>query len=96
LSINLRRVPVRDFDGLDLRSKLPECVKILDELLRSGQTVYTHCNTGTGRSPNVAIAYLVWREGWKLHHAIEHVTNCRSCSPNIDAIVMAGAAGAAA
>lgn len=90
LGILIRRVPVRDYDGLDLRKKLCRCVKELDELLRDGHTVYTHCNVGAGRSPSVAIAYLHWKQGWNLDEAIEHVTRCRSCSPNIEAIVSAG------
>jgi protein-tyrosine phosphatase len=57
--------------------------------IRCGQldTVYTHCNVGMGRSPSVTIAYLVQKQGWNLDDAIEHVTCCRSCSPNIDALV---------
>jgi len=96
LAIEVRRIPVRDFDGLDLRNKLASCVKTLDELLSNGHTVYIHCNVGTGRSPSVAIAYLVWKQGWNLDDAIEHVTKVRSCSPNIDAIVSAEGVGAAA
>ena len=89
MGVELRRIPIRDFDGLDLRKKLPQCVEALDELLRNGHTVYMHCNVGSGRSPNVAIAYLIWRQGWNLDDAIEHISKCRSCSPNIDAIVLA-------
>jgi protein-tyrosine phosphatase len=96
MGIELRRIPIRDFDGVDLRHKLPQCVGELDDLLRNDQTVYMHCNVGTGRSPNVAIAYLVWKRGWKVDDAIEHVTKCRSCSPDIDAIVLAGGDRAAA
>jgi atypical dual specificity phosphatase len=96
LGIELRRIPIRDFDGLDLRRKLPQCVDSLEELLHSGHTVYTHCNVGTGRSPNVAIAYLCWKKGWKVDDAIEHVTKCRTCLPNIDAIVLARTNRAAA
>ena len=89
LGIEVRRVPVRDFDGQDLRRKLPQCVQALDELMKQGHTVYAHCNLGAGRSPSVAVAYLRWRQGWNLDEAIEHVTRCRSCSPNIEAIVLA-------
>jgi protein-tyrosine phosphatase len=89
LGIEVRRVAVRDFDGLDLRAKLPQCVEALDGLLRTEQTVYAFCNAGMGRSPSVAIAYLVWRQGWDLDAAIEHVTRCRSCSPNIESLVSA-------
>jgi atypical dual specificity phosphatase len=96
LGVELRRIPVRDFDGLDLRRNLGQCVSQLDDLLRQGHTVYTHCNLGVGRSPSAAIAYLVWKLGWDLDAAIEHVTRGRSCSPDIDAIVLAGKERAAA
>jgi protein-tyrosine phosphatase len=96
LQIEVRRIPVRDFDAEDLRNKLPRCVRALDELLRADRIVYAHCNVGAGRSPSVAIAYLHWKQGWNLDEAIEHVAKCRSCSPNIDAIVLAGAERAAA
>ena len=96
LDIEVRRVAVRDFDGLDLRTKLPQCVQALDELLRQGRTVYLHCNVGAGRSPSVAIAYLCWKQRWNLDEAVEHVSQCRSCSPNVEAIVLAGAGQAAA
>ncbi len=89
LVIEVRRIPIRDFDGLDLKEKLSECVSAVDELMANGDTVYIHCNIGMGRSPSVAIAYLVWSQGWNLDDAIEHVTRCRSCSPNLEAIVQA-------
>jgi protein-tyrosine phosphatase len=87
LKIEMRRVPIRDFDGLDLRKKLPQCVLVVDELLKGSHSVYAHCNVGMGRSPSVAIAYLVQKQGWNLEDAIEHVTRCRSCSPNVEAIL---------
>src|SRR5713226_5245172 len=45
-----RSLPVRDFDTADLRRKLPECVMVLDGMLKAGHTVYLHCTSGTGRS----------------------------------------------
>jgi len=95
LGIEVQRVPVRDFDGMDLRKKLPQCVQALDKLLKDGHTVYTHCNVGMGRSPTLAIAYLVQKQGWNLDDAIEHVTCCRSCSPDIEALVEASDRAAA-
>jgi len=59
LGIEVRRVPVRDFDPDHLRERLPECVRVLDELLQSGHTVYVHCSGGINRSPTVVIAYLM-------------------------------------
>lgn len=90
--IVLRRVPVRDFDAVDLQDKLPACVSTLHWLLESGHTVYLHCSAGAGRSPTVAIAYLSWRCGWSLEQAVAHVTQCRPCSPNVEAIRLASGA----
>jgi protein-tyrosine phosphatase len=91
--IELRRVPVRDFDAADLQEKLPACVSTLNNLLESGHTVYLHCSAGCGRSPTVAIAYLFWCCGWTLDQAVTHVTQCRPCSPNIEAIRLAAVHG---
>jgi protein-tyrosine phosphatase len=90
LKIELRRVPVRDFDPQDLQDKLVECVRVLDQLLRAGHTVFVHCTAGAGRSPNAVIAYLHWVKGWDLDEAIEHVSSRRPCVPNPEAIRLAG------
>ena len=90
--IVLRRVPVRDFDAVDLQRKLPACVSTFNDLHESGHTVYLHCSAGAGRSPTVAIAYLFWRCGWGLDQAVAYVIECRPCSPNVDAIRLASMA----
>jgi protein-tyrosine phosphatase len=90
--IELHRLPVRDFDAVDLQQKLPACVSALNDLLESGHTVYLHCSAGAGRSPTVAIAYLFWRHGWGLDQALAHVMQCRPCSPNLEAIRLASVA----
>jgi len=84
--VRLCRVPVRDFDSLDLQQKLPECVRALTHLLEEGHTVYLHCTAGANRAPTVAIAYLHWRLGWDLDSAVKHVEECRGCVPNVEAI----------
>lgn len=87
--IEVRRVPVRDFDHDHLREQLPECGRILDELRRSGHTVYVHCSAGVNRSPSTVIAYLHWYKGMDLEEAVEFVMRCRSCDPYVDAIRLA-------
>ncbi len=87
--VELARLPVRDFDPVDLREKLPECVRVLDSLLKAGHSVYLHCTAGTGRSPTVAIAYLHWCLGWGLDEAIVYVKQLRQTSPNLEAIRLA-------
>ena len=88
--VEVRRVPVRDFDKDDLRCQLPRCVEVLDELLSQGHIVYVHCNMGVNRSPSIVIAYLHWVVGWDLEKAADHVMKCRSCDPYLDAIGLAG------
>ncbi|MBN2295794.1 MAG: dual specificity protein phosphatase family protein [Pirellulales bacterium] len=87
--IEVRRVPVRDFDPDDLRKNLSACVDALDELLEAGHTVYIHCNAGMNRSPSVAIAYLHWIKGQALDDAFEHVTQKHFCDPDFNAISLA-------
>lgn len=90
--IEVRRVPVRDFDPEALRRGLPDCVRTLDELLHedAGYTVYVHCSAGINRSPTTVIAYLHWVEHWDLDKAVAHVTRCRACDPYVEAIRLAG------
>ena len=87
--IEIRRVPIRDFDDNDLRDKLPEAVRVLDELLDSGHTGYVHCNVGVNRSPSTVISYLHWSLGWSLDDAERHVRKCRSCSPVMEVVRLA-------
>jgi hypothetical protein len=87
--IQLRRVPVRDFDALDLREKLPDCVRALEQLFSTGYSVYLHCTLGATRSPTVAVAYLHWCRGWNLDRAEAHVKEHWHCSPNIEAVALA-------
>ena len=85
----LRRLPVRDFDSIDLREKLPECVRALDQLLAASHSVYLHCTAGAGRSPTVAIAYLHWCRGWDLDQAAAYVQERRECFPKLEVIRLA-------
>ena len=93
--IECRRVPVMDFNPDELRRRLPDCVQALDELLRSGHTVYVHCNVGMNRSPSTVVAYLHWNQGMTLDEALDFVMQRRSCDPYLDAIRQATANWAA-
>lgn len=88
--IEVRRVPIRDFDPQALEAGLPEGVGALDELIRAGHTVYVHCTAGINRGPSTVIAYLHWIEGWQLEEAVAHVTRCHVCDPYVEAIRLAG------
>jgi len=87
--IQLCRVPVLDFDPVNLREKLPECVRALEHLVSASHLVYLHCTLGATRSPTVAVAYLHWCQGWTLDQAVIHVRGQWQCSPNIEAVQLA-------
>ncbi|MFQ5993544.1 MAG: dual specificity protein phosphatase family protein [Acidiferrobacterales bacterium] len=87
--IEVARVPIRDFDPVDLREKLEDAVHALDTLLQHGHRVYVHCTAGVGRSPATVIAWLAWRRGWDLGDAVRHVMKQRVCAPFVDAIRLA-------
>jgi protein-tyrosine phosphatase len=87
--LTVRRVAVRDFDDNDLRSKLPECTRVLDELLAERHVVYVHCSAGVNRSPCVVICYLHWYLGWCLKEAERHVRKYHRCSPATEVIGLA-------
>jgi protein-tyrosine phosphatase len=82
--------PVTDFDRLELRRKLPQCVAKLDDLLKAGHTVYIHCTAGVNRSPTVAVACLHWRLGWPLEAAVSHLESIRNCCPDVELVRSAG------
>ena len=84
LSIEVRRVPMRDFDHDDQAEKLAEAVEVLAALLDAGHTVYLHCNAGMGRSPLTAMAYLYWHRNISREDAISYVKMRRPCFPYED------------
>lgn len=78
--------PVLDFDMLDLKCRLPYCVKAVENLIKDGHTVYLHCTAGVNRSPTVAAAYLHWCLKWPLDQALRRVMEARECCPLGDLI----------
>jgi protein-tyrosine phosphatase len=86
--IDLLRLPVKE-EQIELREKLPGCVRTLAGLITAGRTVYVHCTEGVGRSPTIAIGYLHWSLGWRFDAAVRHVKQARQCSPHLEALRLA-------
>lgn len=89
LEMAVERVPIIDFDPIDLRERLWHAAATLDSLIAIGHRVYVHCTAGIGRAPATVIAYLVWSKHWSLEKAQTYVKACRPCAPSIDAIRLA-------
>ncbi|KAI7749844.1 hypothetical protein M8C21_027509 [Ambrosia artemisiifolia] len=65
------RAEIRDFDGTDLRLRLPAVVSKLHKAVnRNGGVTYIHCTAGLGRAPATALAYMFWVQGYKLNNAL--------------------------
>lgn len=87
------QVPIVDshFGGVPTVDHLIEAVAQLSAWRRAGEVLYVHCFAGQGRSPTVAMAYLVaghrepgWRETSRLTAAIAHVRHQRpAADPNV-------------
>ena len=87
-NIYLLRLPMKE-EQIELREKLPECVRTLSALIAGGRRVYLHCTEGVGRSPTVAIGYLHWSLCWGFDAAVSHVKQARQCSPHLEALQLA-------
>ncbi|KAL8193143.1 hypothetical protein R6Q57_027047 [Mikania cordata] len=86
------RAEIRDFDGTDLRLRLPAVVSKLHKAInRNGGVTYIHCTAGLGRAPATALAYMFWVQGYKLNNALGLLLRNRKCFPNVDAIKSATA-----
>ena len=50
----------RDFDGTDLRMRLPAVVSKLQKAVnRNGGITYIHCTAGLGRAPGTAVCIIL-------------------------------------
>lgn len=84
--ITVYRHPIRDFDPVDLASRMRGAVAQVGDLEAVGHQIYIHCTAGVGRAPAVAIGHLAWNLGWDLEEAYDFVRERRVCDPYIDAI----------
>jgi protein-tyrosine phosphatase len=80
--IELRRIPIPDFDRQALGMHLPHAVEDLENALApdSGKA-YVHCTAGINRGPTLAAAYLIKAGGLTSQEAYDYVIVRRRCSP---------------
>mmetsp|Transcript_3945 Transcript_3945/g.6193 ORF Transcript_3945/g.6193 Transcript_3945/m.6193 type:complete len:301 (+) Transcript_3945:26-928(+) len=91
--IELRHVPIEDFHGADLAARVKFAAKACHELMENARNqgkegkIYIHCTAGMGRAPATACIYLVWKHGYNLDSARDHVKHHRPIvAPNYNAM----------
>lgn len=85
----LVQYPIRGYEAVELRTKLPLAVGVLHRLLRRGHRVCVTSTTGFGRAPALAVAHLHWVRGLPFGSAYGAVTGLRPSNPNRSALVAA-------
>jgi protein-tyrosine phosphatase len=85
--IDLRRIPIPDFDRHAVCAHLPQAVEELENALAPLRAkVYVHCTAGINRGPTLAAAYLIKANGLTAQEAYNHVIARRDCSPYLDTL----------
>ena len=79
--IRFHHTPVPDGDLRAFAARLDGIVRLLGDLVSSGERVYLHCSAGMNRAPTVAIAYLHTHRGFALREARDLVKQLRPCVP---------------
>ncbi len=85
--IELRRIPIPDFDKQALAANLSQAVDELGKALTPRDSrVYVHCTAGVNRGPTLAAAYLIKVRGLSAQEAYEYILARRNCSPYLDTL----------
>jgi protein-tyrosine phosphatase len=85
--IDMRRIPIPDFDRRAVGTLLPQAVEELGNALAPLRAkVYVHCTAGINRGPTLAAAYLIKADGLTAHEAYNYVIVRRDCSPYLDTL----------
>ena len=77
LGLHLVRTPMRDFNIVDQRRRLPDAVTGLSRLQSLGHLAYVHCTAGLGRAPLTVLTYLVLVERRDPEEAIRMILAAR-------------------
>jgi protein-tyrosine phosphatase len=84
--IEIRRVPIQDFNEADLEAHLPEAVDVLHSLMEAAHVVFVHCKYGLNRSPTIVVACMHWWLGWDLEAAECPVRTHHRCDADMELI----------
>lgn len=83
--IELRRLPITDFNMEELDRWLPEVVTQVAEVLANpAAKLYLHCTVGVNRSPTAAAGYLIKLLGISAQDACSYLVSRRDCHPTLE------------
>jgi hypothetical protein len=77
IGVKVIHVPIRDFDHASQAEMIPEAVRVLNLLLKTGHKCYVHCTAGINRATLTVLSYLTFVEGHSLEDALELVKRKR-------------------
>ncbi len=87
VSIDIRWVPVQEFDREDLTLQMPTCVSVVEAALTPAWAkLYLHCSAGIIRSPTAAAAYLMKAYSMSAEKASDILIAKRDCRPDMEVL----------
>ena len=87
LGIAVYRVPMIDFDEVDIAQWVPKAAECVNQAMDKKYRVYLHCTAGRERSPTTAAAWLTWYGGYSLDDALHRVRSTRHLANPYEAIL---------
>lgn len=81
--MEVKHFGIRDDVDEKLDSVLDSAVRYIADRINKGEHVFLHCKAGISRSGAIAIAYVMYKNGWTYENAFEYVRTKRSVvNPN--------------
>ncbi|QDZ22241.1 dual-specificity protein phosphatase [Chloropicon primus] len=77
VGVKVVHVPIRDFDHGNQAEMIPEAVRVLSLLLKTGHKVYVHCTAGINRATLTVLSYLTFVEGRSLDESYDFIKKKR-------------------
>ncbi|EFA83472.1 putative protein tyrosine phosphatase [Heterostelium album PN500] len=74
LKIEYLRVPIGDSSKAPIEDYFDRSIQFIDDAIKSGASVFVHCQQGRSRSPSIIMVYLMKILGWTLEKSWIHVS----------------------
>lgn len=75
--VKFYHLPMQDFTGSTTRQNIQGAVNFIDDVSKSGKSVYIHCKAGRTRSATVACCYLMHKYNYMPNVAMDVIKRSR-------------------